>query len=556
VKIFSLLAATGMCAFGLANIDFTVRVMPSAKTFAVKMQIDNAKELEKIRIPAWCPGFYFLLDYDKKISDFNATDAAGNRIRARKESSNTWVVENPTKKPLTITYRVLGDDTGLGFFRSHIRDTSAFINGPAVFMYADGHMTEKQTARFAVPSGWEIATSMELSKDGYSAQGYDELVDHPVQMGRFFRRKFTVDNIPFEAIWVGDPKPNCNIDEETERLRLGSAPAIKMMGDVPFKHYTYILHLEVGDFAGGLEHRASTCIAVANSQTVHLDDLATHEYFHAWNVKQLRPEILGPFDYSAPNRTGNLWFSEGTTDYYAKVHAYQAKFFSRSQFLSQLENSIEELQMSKTRMKLTIEEVSKQAWENGGFGVGDLSYYTKGLIISLLLDAKLRSDSGGKKTLDELMRTMYTSYRLPKTGFSENGIREALVKLGGDSMGPFYDKMIRTKDEMPYDELTKIGLRFMVPGGKYLELPYVTDENEIVTAINRNAQDSGLQLKDQIVSVTEGKDDKIEVNYLREKKEMQALMTGRRFTAGDYRLRVNPFATKSERQRLTEWLAR
>ena len=112
------------------------------------------------------------------------------------------------------------------------------------------------------------------------------------------------------------------------------------MKKVPFKKYVYLIHLEVGDFAGGLEHRASTTIATGNGQTVHLDELATHEFYHSWNVKQIRPKILGPFDYSKPQRTVNLWFSEGVTDYYSKLHAYQAGLIGESQLLDGLRDEI------------------------------------------------------------------------------------------------------------------------------------------------------------------------------------------------------------------------
>lgn len=538
-----------------ADLEYTVRPMPASKTFSMKMVITNAKQLETIRIPGWCPGFYFMLDYEKRLSDFKAVDPEGNPLATKKLDSRGYQVQNPKSTPITVSYRILGNDTGLGFFRSHLRNNIGFINGPSAFMFAADHMLDTCRVNFNLPADWDIATAMDTDGKGtYTANGYDEMVDHPIQLGKFIRKKFTVENIPFEAIWVGDPAPRCNIDEETERLRRGSLPALKMMGGASFKKYIYFVHLEVGDFAGGLEHRASNVIAVANTESVHLDSLATHEYFHAWNVKQIRPFILGPFDYTTQQRSPNIWFSEGVTDYYAQIHAYQAGFMSRSQLLETLTNNIEELQVSKTRLKLTLEEVCKQTWENGGFGVGDLSYYTKGLVIGLIADSYLRGESKGKTSLDDLMRSFYAKYQLPKPGFQDNDIKDAFISMGGTKMGPLYDTLVRTTNEVPYDLLTKMGLRLLIPGQTYTEPLYILSESGAVTNATASNLEGGIKDGDIVLNAKVVAENVIEVKVQRASGNATVRLQARTFRAGDYRLQANPFATPEEKQRLEEWL--
>ena len=280
-------------AFAKADLEYTVKPNLASKSFFVRMVITNAKKSETVRIPAWCPGFYFILDYDKHLFDFKAVDSDGNPIKAKKLDARGYQLNNPTEKEITVTYRIMGNDQGLGFFRSHLRATMGFINGASAFMFADGHLTEPCKLNFNLPADWDIATAMDSDGKGtYSAAGYDEFIDMPIQLGKFTRKTFKVGEIPYEVIWVADPAPKCDMDAETERLRRGSIPALNMFGGSSFKKYIYFVHLEVGDFAGGLEHRACNVIAVDNSQTIHLDNLATHEYFHAWNVKQIRPVLL------------------------------------------------------------------------------------------------------------------------------------------------------------------------------------------------------------------------------------------------------------------------
>ena len=541
--------------FASADVKYNVRVNPAAKNLSVRMQIDGAKESETVRIPAWCPGFYFLLDYEKALFDVNVVNLAGQKLVTKKLDSRSIQIANPTKEPVVITYRIQGNDAGMGFFRTHVRTTNAFINGPSAFLYADAHMTDKHSVKFNVPSGWDIGTAMDHDGQGnYSSADYDELADHPIQLGRFVRRSFKVEGIPFEAIWVGDPAPRCDVDAETQRLRRGSIPAIKMMKTVPFKRYLYLIHLEVGDFGGGLEHRASTTIAVGNSQTVHLDELATHEYYHSWNVKQIRPKILGPFDYSKPQRTVNLWFSEGVTDYYAKLHAFQAGLTSESQLLDGLRDEIRTVERSETRKKMTLEEVCFNTWEDTGFGgFGDLSFYNMGLVAGFVLDASIRQETEGKKSLDDVMRIAFDRYALPKPGFEEGALRDLVVEVGGVKLGPIYDTLIRSKGkDLPYSQLEHLGLRLTIPGKEYLDAPFVV--NESGTIIKVIGTETALLDGDNLILVEQEGTDSLKVTVKRGGQEKQVIVKARKFKANDTRLTRNILATPAQLARRAEWL--
>jgi len=459
------LAALFLPCFALADVHYTLEPLPAAKSLRVAVQLEDAKAIESFRIPAWTPGMYVLMNYQDKISDIKATDAEGRPLHIEPVDKRKWVVTNPSKGPVTFSYRVLGDDGGLGFFGANVRDDKAFVNGASTFMYVDGRLTERSTLRLKLPAGWDVATAMSSQGTEFVAEGYDEFIDHPIQLGKFVRRNFTVEGIPFEAIYVApDNKPRCDVDRETERLRKQSIPTVRMFGGASFKKYLYIIHLAVGDFSGGLEHRACNVQAVPNLKPLNLDTLATHEYFHAWNVKQIRPAVLGPFDYTKQVRTGNLWFAEGVTDYYAYKHTYASGLFDSDWLLSSLAAQISDYESGQTRLTKTVEDSSRENWENGGFGVGDLSYYTKGLLIGWIFDAEIRKATGGRKSLDDVMRTLYARCMLPNPGYGEDELIATINTVAGTDLTSLYMDMVRSTKPLPYDRLQDIGLMVIKPG--------------------------------------------------------------------------------------------
>lgn len=540
--------------FAAATVSYTLTPDVRARTFAVRVEVPSAGIKPVFRIPAWSPGFYFLLPFGKKVSSVRATTPDGTELTVRRGDA-AWTVDNPTGGDVRFTYRVLADDRGLGFFGAHLREGSGFINGASTWMYVDGRKEEGTRLQLRLPEGWDEATPMDRDGTTYVAGNYDELVDSPVQMGLFKRRRFEVDGVPYETIWVApENAPRANLDAETERLRRASIPARRIFGRSAFKRYLYIVHLEVGDFSGGLEHRASNVIAVGNGEFLRLDDLATHEYFHAWNVKQIRPAVLGPFDYTQKVRTGNLWFAEGVTDYYAKITAYRAGLREEGYLLDAMTNALQETARSSVEKKITLEECSQRAWENGGFGVGDFSYYTKGLLVGLLFDAQIRARSAGKTSLDTVMRTLFEKTELPKPGYGENDLRPVLVAAGAD--GKLYDTLVRTPGLTPTDALAGIGLRVPKPGDEFVTPLYQTDSAGIVIAVGN--VESALRKGDRVVNLLrpEPGETKAKARIVRDGRTLEISVPLLRTRVADLRVQFDPFADEAARARRAEWLRR
>ena len=456
------LASVPLLAY--ATVQYTLKVDVPSKSLLVSVTIDHPKPTETFQIPGWSPGYYVMEKYETKISGITAAED-GQTVAVKQVDPRTWSVDSQGAQKLTFSYKVLGDDVGLGFFCACVKSNTAYTNGPASFMYVPGRRDEDTSLKIEAPTGWKIATPMTAAATGtYTAHDYDEMADDPIEMGQFASRMFTVDNIPFEAIFVAPPNEQVrwNVDQETEVLRQVSKPAIDMFHGAPFKRYLYTFHLTGDGFQGGLEHRSGTVIAIPNEPDIDLSDLAAHEFFHAWNVKQIRPSVLGPFDYTQPQRTGNLWFAEGVTDYYAKICTYRSGVHDLAWLLDQFHDQIGDLQSGATRLTKTVEDSSRAAWENNGFGMDGLDYYNKGLLAGLVFDAAIRDATNGAKSLDDVMRYMYAKYRMPNPGYGEDGIRDAIDAVAGKNLDALYDAVIRSSQELPYDNLKAIGLEVLL----------------------------------------------------------------------------------------------
>ncbi|MBX7135288.1 MAG: hypothetical protein K1X67_21680 [Fimbriimonadaceae bacterium] len=551
-----------MPTLALATIHYVVQPDPGGQKINVTIRVDKSGPNTAFRIPAWCPGFYTLKNYQEKISDVRFVDGQGKAVEFKRPDPRVWQAAN-TGGPLTMTYSVLGDDGGLGFFGVNVRSHTAFINGPAAFMYADGRKGEAITLEVKKPAAWDEAVALDKNAQGYYTAGdYDELLDSPIRLGKFERRKFTVEGIPFEAIFAStNQNYNPDLDAQARMLSQVSIPAIKLFGKAPFKRYIYFINLAIGDFGGGLEHRASTVMAMPNTKALDLITLASHEYFHAWNVKQIRPEVLGPFDYTQPVRTANLWFAEGVTDYYADLLAYRSGLLDQRWYLRSLAGNISELQRSNTRKQMTLEDVCRQTWEHSGFDVGDLSYYTKGLVVGAVFDAAIREATQGKKSLDDVMRLMFTRYRLPQPGYAEDAIRTTINEVAVKDLSDLYEVMLRSTKEVPYERLAGVGLR-VVPPNREVSTLGATLEGSKVAAIEDG---SPWQVGDEIINV-DGKpfslgafyqqNAKYEVDVKRGDKVEQIQVPLTKRTVGRWIVEPDPFATLEQAKRRSEFLAR
>ncbi len=224
------------------------------------------------------------------------------------------------------------------------------------------------------------------------------------------------------------------------------------MGGTPYSRYAFLF--DVNGQGGGLEHLNCCRIAIRSRGNLRrLAPLAAHEFFHLWNIKRIRPAVLGPFDYIRPPKTRNLWFAEGVTEYYAYIATRRAGLMSEEEFLNHWRFAILGMMRNPARSRVTADDASLRVWETGDSqGFGGLSYYDKGELIGLCLDLKIRQVTKNVKSLDDVMRTLMLKHNPPLPGYGEDELREVISKVAGQDLSDFYDLLARSTKEMPFAE--------------------------------------------------------------------------------------------------------
>jgi predicted metalloprotease with PDZ domain len=477
-----------------------------------------------LTMAVWSPGSYLVREYARHVESVLAKASDGTPLPVEKTRKNVWRVTPGNGPTFTLTYRVYAREMGV---RSNwVESAFAMLNGAPTFItLADASVPRRHEVTIALPASWK--RSMSGLADGsspntYVAPDFDTLVDSPIVVGNPDVHEFTVDgkrhslvNTPAAPTFDG-----ARAAKDLERLVQEHR---KLWGVLPYDKYLFLnMITEAG---GGLEHKNSTLLMTNRWATrtrrayVSWLELCSHEYFHAWNVKRLRPIELGPFDYQNEVYTRSLWIAEGFTDYYGELLVHRAGLSTREEYLEALSNQIEALQTTPGRLVQSAERASFDAWitqyrpDENSPNVS-ISYYTKGAVIAFLLDGKIRKATAGARSLDDVMRAAYTQYSGAR-GYTPEQFRETAEKVSGLDLQAFWDTAVEGTGELDYTEaLEAFGLRFKPAPTPTADKPAkawlgVTTRNEggrlIVSQVRRATPGfrAGLNVDDEILAVDE-----------------------------------------------------
>lgn len=513
-------------AFAQDVISYEVKPLVSEKSFRVQMDIPKVRDLTvRLQIPVWSPGAYRVGDYAANIKDISATDTKGTPLRVFHPEPNTWDVSANGAQTIRVSYTVQNSDVEA----ADGAPKRAHISGPRTYMYVVGRKTEPVELSLVPPPGarvWKIAIGLEPAKASkaapqddatsgkfrYTASSYDVLADAPVEMGDFAEDSFVAGGKRHQVVLYGN---YANIDRAklVEFCKRVAENETAFFGDAPFPHYVFMFRASGGNRggAGGLEHLSSTEISILGTVNDSVRSVIAHEYFHLWNVKRIRPFVLGPFDYVSPPRTANLWWSEGVTSYYGDLLSRRADLNTDEQYLAHLGSVISEQQNNPARLAVSADESSMRVWE-GGFGFGGLNYYTKGELIGLCLDLEIRKRTGNKKSLDDVIKALYDQCKRGLgPGFGEDDIKVTINKVCGQDLSAFYDLLARGVEELPLAQcLGYAGLslgqagepRVLADTGMSLLTDRETRTTRVATiAPGGPAATAGIQAGDRIVAV-------------------------------------------------------
>jgi predicted metalloprotease with PDZ domain len=464
-------------------------------------------------MPVWTPGSYLVREYSRNIEDVKAPGAV---IKTRK---NRWRIETGGAATVHVTYRVYCREMSVR--TNWVEDSFALLNGAPTFMTLVGGLARPHEVTLVLPPAWKTTMSgMDEIPDGaphrYRAPDYDTLVDSPILAGNPAVYRFEIDGVPHYlvnegegGVWDG-PRSAADVGKIVNQYR-------QMWGGLPYKNKYVFLNV-LTEAGGGLEHRNSFTVMASRWATrtrgayVNWLNLVSHEYFHAWNGKRLRPAELGPFDYENENPTTSLWIVEGFTDYYGPLTVHRAGLTSRAEYLDSLSGLINSLQNTPGRLAQSAEQASFDAWiklyrpDENTNNVA-VSYYTKGAIVAWLLDAKIRSATNDKKSLDDLMRLAFERFS-GERGFTPEQFKATAQEVAGVPLADFFRATVETPGELDYTgALDWFGLRLKTTEAS--NKPWMGAETRvdngrlIVSRVVRGgpAFDAGLSVDDEILAM-------------------------------------------------------
>jgi predicted metalloprotease with PDZ domain len=446
------------------TIRYAVRPAdPGAHLFHVTVSLERPDpEGQLFALPAWNPGSYMIREFARHIVRLTAL-AGGRKLRVEKQDKHTWRCARTEEPEVTLAYEVYAFD--LSVRAAYLDPEQALFNAAALFLAPAGR--EREDCRldiFPPPGGraadWRLVTGLAAARGtragecgSYLAQDYDELIDCPVQMGRFAHRRFNVHGVPHE-IAVSGRVARLDLERVQADLTRLCEAHVRLFEPrqprPPFDRYSF-LTLAVDDGYGGLEHRNSSALMCRRDDLPHRGmkestegyrrflGLVSHEYFHVWNVKRIRPRAFIPYDLGRENYTRLLWAFEGFTAYYDDLMLARAGLLSQAQYLEALGRTMSTVMQRSARLKQSLAESSFDAWikyyrqdENAPNSV--VSYYEKGSLVALALDLAIRHESGGRRSLDDVMRWLWRQCRSAGPayqGIGEDGILDAVVQATG-----------------------------------------------------------------------------------------------------------------------------
>ncbi len=431
---------------------------PASHLIRVSMTVPDAEPGTEFQFPAW-NALYQIRDFVRNVQELEAR-CDGEPHELARVDLETWRSTNKACSVLELRYAVYANEESV--FSSVLNEQHAFMNFALLLFYLPQERDRSVRLRFLLPEKWKVATLLEESgtPGEFTAPDYDLLADSPAEAGTFQEYEYTQGAATYRIVVHGDPA-----DYSSERLLASlqkiTATATALMQDVPFARYTFILHFPRQGGGGGMEHRNGTAISFPASELQSnwqgLESTLAHEFFHAWIVKRLRPKHLEPVDYVHGNDTRDLWFAEGLDSTYTQLILLRAGLLSRKGFYAKLAAEIQQLQNRPARHFQSVEQAGLEAWlekyPDYWRPERSISYYNKGALVGFLLDLAIRHATQNRRSLDDVMRRLNTSFARRGRFFTQADLRAIIAGLAPEFTGvnEFFDGYVSGTRELDYD---------------------------------------------------------------------------------------------------------
>jgi len=431
----------------------------------VTARFETSQAKTELMMATWTPGSYLIREYARHIDSMTITDQTGKNLEFEKTQKNRWLVKTEGVKSVTLKYRLYCNEmtvrtnwTGKAF---------TMINGAPTFITPVGARDDKYTVKLNLPKRWKRSACALDNSDSphkYIADSYDQLLDNPIVAGNVQVYPFDVGGVPHQLVNVGESGYWDGVQAAADLKKMVVAHH-EIWGNVPYKKYLFINM--IAEAGGGLEHDNCTLIMTSRWSFRNLEkyqdwlSLASHEFYHTWNVRRLRPKNLVRYDYENEMYTRSLWIAEGITSYYEDLALVRSGLITRKDYLKRLSGTVEKVQDSPGRKVQNLSDCSYDTWikfyrpdENSNNT--RISYYAKGTVAAFLLDAKIRSATKGKRSLDDVMRKMYTKYS--KTGYTPDNFRATASEVAGADLNEWFAQSIDSTRDLNFGPIKVLGV--------------------------------------------------------------------------------------------------
>lgn len=500
------------------EISFTE---PQAHYIDVSMTVTGISQgqLELI-MPVWTPGSYLIREFSKNVEAFKVI-SNGKPLYFQKLRKNSWLINTKNITAITVAYRVYAFEVSVR--TSFVDSSHAFLSPAGIFLYPEGMLDFSSKIQIIPYSNWKtVSTGLEtIDNKAYCfyAPNFDTLYDSPFEVGNQHVFSFTAAFVLHEVAMYGGGMYH----EETltaDFTRIIEEETI-IFSENPNKRYMFIIH-NFNQGSGGLEHGNSTVLGVSRAAYVtektYQDflGLVSHEYFHLWNVKRLRPEALGPLDYQQENYTTSLWIAEGFTAYYDNLILRRAGLISVENYLKLIAADIINIENLPGRKIQTVTEASFDTWikfyrPNENSPNSTVSYYVKGALIALCIDLLIIHETNAARCLDDVMKRMYEQfYKTENRGYTEAEFKMVLEDVAGTSLNHIYEHYINGLEELDYNHyLGYAGLRLRICPPEIKPLPttgftaVLNAGKLLVTQVERDtaAWIEGINVNDELLAI-------------------------------------------------------
>ena len=503
-------------------ITYTLR-FPAPHTHYVSVEASmptRGRPHVELMMAVWTPGSYLVREFARHVEAVTARTTTGNPLTVEKSRKNRWRVSTGGADRIVVSYLVYGREMSVR--TNWIEADFAILNGAPTFLtLTDDDIARPHDVTLELPTDWSrsltgLAPRSEHGPHSYRAADFDTLVDSPIVAGTPAVYEFVVDSTPHllvnlgeSGVWHG-PQSAQDVEKITREI-------YRMWGVMPYDRYLFLNMITEAN--GGLEHRNSAMLMTSRwATTSHRTylrwlGLVSHELFHAWNVKRLRPIELGPFDFEHETHTESLWMVEGLTSYYGDLGVHRAGLSTIEEYLADLSRQIRGLQTTPGRHVQPVALASYDAWikyyradENSPNS--SVSYYTKGAVIGFLLDMRVRAATEGAKTLDDVMRLAYARFS-GERGFTPAEFRATTEEVAGIDLSAWFTRALDTTEELDYAEaLDWLGLEFADRSEDekvgWIGLVTRSGNNRLlVSQVRRDtpAHDAGFNVDDEILAL-------------------------------------------------------